>query len=143
MLLDVPRPVERVVKRVVLKQKAWLSTEEQSLLDAINQYRAQHRRGPVSINPALQETARARAPYAVHKLRGSHNVRGLSPMQDANRHGYHGPCGENLAWGSSTPSGAVFNQWAHSPGHNRNQLGNWRTAGVGVSGRTYVAMFGK
>lgn len=140
-LLDVPKPIRRIVQRTALHERAWLSPSEQSLLDSINQYRATRGRGPLRTDPRLQEAARARAPYARYGT--GHMVRGRSPMADARRHGYNGACGENLAWGSSTPHGAVFNQWAHSPGHNRNQLGNWNTAGVGVSGRTYVAMFGK
>lgn len=108
---------------------------------AINRYRAGRGRRSVTPHPALMAAARGRTnstPLTAHR------VNGQAPWTAARQCGWRGnSCGENLAWGSSTPDGAVFNQWAHSPGHNRNQLGNWTYVGVGVRGRTYVAIYGR
>ena len=122
----------------------WLSRPEAELYNALNRYRAQHGRGPLRIDPNLMAAARGRtnARYPT-----GHRVNGQNPMSAARSAGYRKPSvGENLAWGNN-PTRTVNPQWAHSRGHNRNQLGNWHDVGVAVgngrNGTARVAMFGR
>lgn len=136
-----PRPVARVLRRVAARPAVALTPAEAQLVNAINRYRARWGRRAVTPHPALMAAARGRTNSTP---RSAHRVNGQAPWTAARQCGWRGNgCGENLAWGSATPDGAVFSQWAHSPGHNRNQLGNWNYVGVGVRGRTYVAIYGR
>jgi uncharacterized protein YkwD len=49
---------------------------------------------------------------------------------------------ENIFVGSTSGKGA-HEGWFHSPGHHRNQLGNYARVGVGRSGTRFTQMFGK
>lgn len=124
-----------------------LSPAESRLVEAVNGYRARHELPPLVVDPVLQRVARERAPFFTHCPRG------LGWAWDhARRAGYRGFATDNLAQGDLRPEEAVGG-WARSDGHARQMRGlrklngQWldfgaRRIGVGIRGRTYVAVFG-
>jgi uncharacterized protein YkwD len=121
-----------------------LTASEAELFNALQRYRLDRGRGPLRLEPHLISAARGRTNA---RYQTGHRVNGQMPWAAARQHGYRGnSIGENLAWGNN-PTRTVSPQWQNSPGHNRNQLGDWRDCGVAVgngrNGSARVAMFGR
>ena len=124
-----------------------LSDNEQRLVNAVNQYRAKHGLKPLKVDPILMSEARHAAPYF------SHCINGKWCWHRCKSRGFRGWATDDIANGYSTPEDAVQG-WATSDGHARQMRGyfkmngKWRNydfdrIGVGVSGRKYIAIFGR
>ena len=125
-----------------------LSKNETRMIEAINEYRAEHKLPPLTMDPTLMKVARYRAPYFTH------NYQGRWIGDECKRYGFDGSTTDNLAQGHQTPEEAV-DGWAGSTvGHARQMLGQLKMNGqwvdyhfdkVGVarSGKNWIAIFGK
>lgn len=118
-----------------------LDGEEEKLLRLINQYRAQHRSGPLALSPALTSAARWMSGDMSAKdyFPGDH-VDSLGRSAFARMAAFHysfrSARAENLAAGHERAS-ATFQQWKNSSGHNENML-NPAFKVIGI-GRAYTA----
>jgi uncharacterized protein YkwD len=124
-----------------------LSSHEHRLVRAVNEYREKRGLKPLRVDPILMSEARQAAPHYSHEINGKwcwHRCR---------RRGFCGWATDNLANGHPTPEDAV-DGWADSDGHARQMRGyfkmngRWQNyqfdrIGVGVSGRKYIAIFGR
>ncbi len=124
-----------------------VTNSEHRLVSAVNAHRAKHNLEPLDIDPTLMRVARHAAPYYSHQINGKwcwHRAR------DA---GFSGWATDDIANGYLTPEEAV-DGWATSHGHAMQMRGyfkmngRWRNyrfnrIGVGISGRKYIAVFGR
>jgi uncharacterized protein YkwD len=124
-----------------------LSNLEHRLVSAVNAHRARHNLEPLSVDPTLMHVARQSAPHFSHQVNGKwcwHRCR------DA---GFSGWATDDIANGYLTPEDAVQG-WATSHGHAMQMRGyfkmngRWQNyrfnrIGVGISGRKYIAIFGR
>lgn len=113
-----------------------MSSNERSLLSAVNGVRASHGLRPLRVDPALARAARS---HSTAMLRRNVFAHGAFAARIA-RHGARGPAfGENLAWGQGSRASArsVVRGWLASPGHRANLLRpGWTRIGLGArSGR--------
>jgi len=123
-----------------------------------NQFRSQHERGELKVNPQLTRAAQDFADYLAKTDTFSHTADGKRPSQRISEHGYQfSMVAENIAWefdstGYTTGvlARAFVSGWRHSPGHRRNMLdGDVDEIGVGVArsaktGRYYAVQdFGR
>jgi hypothetical protein len=123
----------------VAGQASILSSEEQVLLDRINEYRIQNGLGPLSISASLTAAARLMSEDMADKDYFSHtDSLGRSSFQRMALSGYDCEayntwCGENLAAGVATGS-ETFELWRNSPGHNGNMLSShYVVAGIAAA----------
>lgn len=124
------------------------------MIAAVNKYRAQHSLPPLTVDPILMRVAAARAPYY------DHHALGMYSWQQCRVAGFFGPATDNLCQGALTPEEAVLDGWGgedrekNPAGHNlqmqglMNINGGWvnqhfNRIGVAVSGRNYIAIFGR
>jgi uncharacterized protein YkwD len=124
-----------------------LSRLEHRLVKAVNAHRAKHRLAPLAVDPILMRVARRSAPHYSHVIDGKwcwHRTR---------QAGFRGWATDDIANGCLTPEEAVEG-WASSHGHAMqmrgyfNMNGRWQNyrfnrIGVGISGRKYIAIFGR
>ena len=124
-----------------------LTRQEHRMVKAVNAYRRKHRLPPLTVDPTLMRVARRAAPYFNHVVDGKwcwHRCREA---------GFTGWASDNIADGYPTPEQAVQG-WATSHGHAMqmrgcfNLNGRWcdyrfNRIGVGISGRKYIAVFGR
>ena len=124
-----------------------LTNQEHRLVQAVNAHRAKHNLEPLKVDPVLMRVARHSAPYYSHQINGKwcwHRAR------DA---GFSGWATDDIANGYLTPEDAVEG-WATSHGHAMQMRGyfkmngRWQNyrfnrVGVGISGRKYIAIFGR
>lgn len=129
------------------KPAARLNKCEQQLVKAVNAYRAKHDLEPLEVDPILMKVARSSAPHFSHCINGKwcwHRTREA---------GFEGWATDDIANGYECPEDAVQG-WATSDGHARQMRGyfkmngQWRNykfnrIGVGISGRKYIAVFGR
>ena len=117
-----------------------LNASEQSLLDAVNQARAQNGLRPLAIDSRLEQAAQEHTADLLATNAFTHDFikSGVSyPFATWIGWYYTGACaGENLAEGSPSLSAAQAVQlWLNSPGHRANMLsGSYTTIGVELSG---------
>jgi len=111
-----------------------LDSEEQVVLDLINQHRAQHGLPALVLSPALSAAA---ASYSQAMAEGdffSHVGLDGSTLRSrarAARYVYNTWLGENLAAGRG-PGAQAFQQWVESPPHNANMLSpHYHAIGIG------------
>jgi uncharacterized protein YkwD len=139
-------------------------TAAQRLIDAVNRYRGRYKLPPLQEDPTLMQVARQRVPF-VDARRGAstpgfnHHACGRWCREHARTAGFSGPATDNLAMGYETPEGAV-DGWANEDrdrnpaGHNYQMRGlakingrwvdeKYNRIGVGISGRNYIAIFGR
>jgi uncharacterized protein YkwD len=125
-----------------------LSKNETRMIAAINEYRAEHKLPPLTMDPTLMRVARYRAPYYTH----CHQGRWI--WDECRRYGFQGRTTDNLARGQQTPEEAVESWAGSSVGHARQMLGQFKMNGrwedyqfnkVGVAhnGQNWIAIFGK
>jgi uncharacterized protein YkwD len=124
-----------------------LNQFEYRLVKAVNAHRAKHRLAPLSVDPVLMRVARRSAPHYSHVIDGKwcwHRTR---------QAGFRGWATDDIANGYLTPEDAVEG-WATSHGHAMQMRGyfkmngRWQNyrfnrIGVGISGRKYIAIFGR
>ena len=129
------------------KPSVRLTKHEHRLVTAVNEYRDEKGLPPLSVDPTLMRVARRAAPHF------SHCINGKWCWHRAREAGFRGWATDDLANGYPTPEDAVQG-WATSDGHARQMRGyfklngRWRNyrfnrIGVGVSGRKYIAVFGR
>ena len=115
------------------------------MLEENNRLRASVGRPPQQISPELTRAAQDHAWYMARTGNFSHESNG-GPMSRANRYGFHGLAGENIAMGQPTVSSA-FQSWRSSSGHWSNIISGATLAGFGYAvaadGSAYwVGMYG-
>jgi uncharacterized protein YkwD len=151
VLADVERSDDTTQKKSENRQTAkpavYISHDEQRLVQAVNAYRAKRGLEPLTIDPRLMKVARDAAPYF------NHCINGKWCWTRAHEAGFPGWASDDLANGCESPEEAVEG-WASSDGHAHqmrgdfNMNGRWQNyhfnrIGVGISGRKYVAVFGR
>lgn len=113
---------------------------QQQLIDATNDFRAQHGLAPVKANAALNDLAQDWAETVARTGDFKHRPK----FAESYPAGWRG-AGENIA---GQPTGnnprAFVNQWANSPGHRANMLNpDFTDLGVGIAranDETYYAV---
>ena len=134
-------------KKTPAKHAVQLSQGEERLVNAVNEYRAKKGLEPLTVDPALMQVGRKSAPYF------SHNINGKWCWTRAHEAGFAGWATDDIANGYESPEEAVQG-WATSDGHAHQMRGHfkmngqWRDykmnrIGVGISGRKYIAIFGR
>jgi uncharacterized protein YkwD len=112
--------------------KATLTSEESSLLSAMNQARIAHGLRPLHADARLERAARS---HSSTMLRTGTFFHGAFTAR-IRRAGVRSPrVGENLAWGVGALSRAraILSMWLASPGHRANLLRpGYRLVGVGA-----------
>ena len=110
-----------------------LSTQEQSLLLAINQARATHGAPPLRIGVRLQQAARAHSRAMARSGAFTHG----NWYRRLRRHGVRArTLGETIAWGVGTDGAAAsfVGMWLASPPHRATLLRRgFRRIGVGIA----------
>ena len=107
----------------------------------------EHRLAPLAVDPVLMRVARRSAPHY------SHVIDGKWCWHRARQAGFSGWATDDIANGYMTPEEAVEG-WATSHGHAMQMRGyfkmngRWQNyrfnrIGVGISGRKYIAIFGR
>lgn len=133
--------------RTPAKPAVRLSENEERLVEAVNAYRAKKGLEPLKVDPALMKVGRNAAPYF------SHQINGKWCWTRAHEAGFPGWASDDIANGYESPEEAV-DGWASSDGHAHQMRGHfkmngeWRDykfnrIGVGISGRKYIAVFGR
>ena len=108
--------------------------EERANVDAVSAYRWMMGLNAVKIDERLLRAARKHSiemkegKYFAHQSPTRHLG---SPGQRAQREGYGGGVGENIAMGASSGVQAFW-QWFRSSGHHRNMLSGWTDLGCGA-----------
>jgi len=134
-------------KKTPAKPAVQLSEKEQRLVTAVNEYREKKGLEPLKVDPVLMREARCAAPHF------SHCINGKWCWHRCRQRGFRGWATDDIANGYPTPEDAVQG-WATSDGHARQMRGyfkmngRWENykfdrIGVGVSGRKYIAIFGR
>ena len=129
------------------KPSVRLSQSERRLVEAVNVYRAEYGLEPLTVDPILMKVGRNAAPYY------SHCINGKWCWHRAHEAGFRGWATDDIANGYNSPEDAVEG-WSSSEGHAHqmrgdfNMNGQWRNykfnrIGVGISGRKYIAVFGR
>ncbi len=140
------------------------SSHEQRLVQAVNVYRARYKLPPLEVDHTLMSVARERVPF-VDQRKGAgsmgynHMACRMWSRDHARRAGFTGPATDNLAMGHESPEDAVYG-WADEDGdrdpagHNLQMRGQakinsrwvderYDRIGVAISGRNYIAIFGR
>jgi uncharacterized protein YkwD len=106
------------------------------------QFRSQHGRGELKVNPQLAHAAQDYADYLAKTDTFSHTADGKRPSQRISEHGYQfSMVAENIAceydsagYTTGALARAFVTGWRHSPGHRRNMLdADLDEIGVGVA----------
>lgn len=110
-----------------------LSTQEQSLLQAINRARARNGVPPLRVGVRLQQAARSHSRAMARTGSFTHG----DWYRRLRRHGVRGrTLGETIAWGvgAQGTAAAIVGMWLASPPHRATMLGRgFRRIGVGVA----------
>ncbi|HYF05779.1 MAG TPA: CAP domain-containing protein [Patescibacteria group bacterium] len=111
-----------------------LSTEEQALVNLINNYRKSNGLVELQVSPSLTAAAKFLSQDMADKKYFSHtDSQSRDPYTRMISFGYtiSYTMGENIAAGYSDAQN-TFNQWRNSPGHNANMLGaSYKAIGIG------------
>jgi len=110
---------------------------------ALNKYREMMGRRKLILDARLVRAAQDHTQAMAKAGRIWHRGSDGSPSSRAQKHGYRGSLGENVAMGRSDPV-SVHWQWYKSSGHHRNMLSSsWNIIGVGHVGRFWTQKFGR
>ena len=134
-------------ERTPAKSAVRISSSEERLVDAVNAYRKKKGLEPLKVDPVLMKVGRHAAPYFNHKIHGKWC------WTRAHEAGFSGWATDDIANGYESPEDAVQG-WATSDGHARQMRGYFKMngqwvnykfnrIGVGISGRKYIAVFGR
>lgn len=110
-----------------------LDTEEETLLNLINEYRQNNGLSPLVLSSNLTIAAKLHSQDMANNNYFSHySLDGRSPLDRAKEAGYfYLPIGENIAAGY-TKAIDVFNAWKNSYEHNKNMLNkDFKAIGIG------------
>ncbi len=120
-----------------------LNANEQTFLQLLNEYRAQHGApGLVASTPLNRAAAWLAIDMATKGYFDHVDSLGRGPQQRFPQCGYPYGGSENILYGRATALGAL-NLWKTSPGHNANMLsGQWRVIGIGYYNGFWVTTFG-
>ncbi len=123
-----------------------ISTNEQSLLTLVNEYRSQNNAGPLAFNDLLNRAASWMSNDLAAGNRQGHTDslgRSIAPrFKDCGYTAYQN-IGENLFYGSSSPQEAI-SWWKNSPSHNETMLNPIFTeVGIAEKGGKYTMDFGR
>lgn len=113
---------------------AAMTTQESEVLDLINQERARHGCGALSVNARLTAAAEGHAvAMATKNFFGHKGPNGSTLRSRTNHAGYRGGAlAENIAAGWATPQKTV-SEWMNSSGHRRNILTcKYRETGIAM-----------
>lgn len=106
---------------VVVPPKEEGSTDEQRMLQLVNNFRAQHGRGPVELTDQYNSDGWAQSMASRGRMHHANN--------------FYGAASENVAMNSSPSPDRFFRQWVNSSGHRANMLnGRWRFLDYGQVG---------
>lgn len=121
---------------------------EDQTLKAVNDYRASKGLPAVVKHPGLQALARG---HAANLLRNKANGKsgnvsnhiGWEARATAARYQEGmSSSSENIFWSTSKPTGqTIVNNWSSSASHNKNMLGDWNNAGIGIIAGTNEDIF--
>jgi len=139
--------VAPAIEKIGAKPAVQLSEKEQRLVNAVNEYREDRGLKPLKVDPILMSEARHAAPHF------SHTINGKWCWHRCKQRGFQGWATDDIANGYPTPEDAVQG-WSTSDGHARQMRGYFRMngrwenykfdrIGVGISGRKYIAIFGR
>lgn len=118
---------------------------ETQVIDLANAERKKVGLTPLAAEPRLTQAARQHTANMARQNKLDHTLDGKGIVDRLKDVGFQwSDCGENIAWGQSTPSDVV-NSWMTSPGHRANILGsNFLHIGVAradaADGRSYWTM---
>jgi uncharacterized protein YkwD len=138
---------EKPDRRTKARPAVRLSAKEERLVDAVNAYREKKGLEPLTVDPILMKVGRHAAPHY------NHCINGKWCWHRANEAGFRGWATDDIANGYESPEDAVQG-WATSDGHARQMRGYFKMngrwcnykfnrIGVGISGRKYIAVFGR
>jgi uncharacterized protein YkwD len=154
---DNPDPVTQIVV-VALEQKKQIitpapqqtavlgaSSQSQAVFSALNAYRQQHGKAPLSWSTTLGTYAQGRAEFFARNS-NLDNHAGFQEMLRAdgfNKMGFW-QLGENSAYGQTVgPQALISDVYGTSPAHNENQLkSDYTHVGIGISGTATDFVFG-
>lgn len=115
-----------------------IDSEEQQMLNLINQHRAANGAAPLQFSDTLNKAAQWKSEHMANENYFAHDDipigRGWYQRILDCGYTYNTYVGENIAAGNSGAQ-ATFNQWLNSPGHKLNMINNNYTA-IGI-GRAY------
>lgn len=112
-----------------------IDTQEQRMLELINDHRADHGVGPLALSNTLTKAATWKAQHMAGNDYFAHDDPGtgrdfVDRIRDCG-YGYNTWLGENIAAGHESAE-ETFDQWRNSPGHNANMLNDDYNA-IGIS----------
>jgi uncharacterized protein YkwD len=113
-------------------------TAASSLLQAVNQTRAQHGLRPLRLDLHLVRAARA---HSLQMLRANAFSHGDFHSRMVAFHVVGPTAGENLAWGSGAYAAptTIVREWLTSPEHRANLLRpGWTRIGIGLARGTFL-----
>ncbi len=117
------------------------ASSEQQVLALLNQIRAQHGLGSLTLNTSLRNAARAHSADMLHKSYFDHDGPGGTWDARIARYLKSAMVGETIAWGTGSygsPAGIV-SQWMQSPTHRAIILtGGLHRVGLGLALGTYA-----
>ena len=121
---------------------ASLDYEESAFLGMINRYRGAQGLAELIVSPRLTRSARWMARDVAKRRDFDHaDSLGRNPSERAADCGYSAGAGENIAAGTGWSAASdAFAAWKHSPGHDRNMLGDYHVIGIArdrTAGSTY------
>jgi uncharacterized protein YkwD len=107
----------------VERNAPYASLDTIQVYSLINAYRKEQGRQPMTVNPMLEQSARAKLYDMILEHYWSHNDKnGVEPWHFLKEQGYkYTFAGENLAHGF-TSAQTLVDGWKASPGHNKNLL---------------------
>jgi uncharacterized protein YkwD len=122
------------------------SITQQSILEALNEYRKKNGKPPLAWDGKLAAFAQERAEYFSQKddLDNHDGFRNMMQNNGFERMGFY-ELGENSGIGHNTADSVALIEhiYGSSPGHNENQLSpNFTHVGIGVSGTATNFVFG-
>ena len=114
-----------------------MSSDEQAIVDAVNQIRTQNGLAPLQVNGQLVQMAHLQANNMATYNTMSHTIAGAPQPGLADRASFIGYnyswLGENIAFNYSDVN-SVMNAWMNSPDHRANILNaNYTQIGVGIT----------
>lgn len=113
-------------------------TAASSLLQAVNQTRAQHGLRPLKLDASLIRAARS---HSLEMLRSNVFSHGDFHSRMVAFHVVGPQAGENLAWGNGSYAAAptIIGEWLNSPAHRANLLRpGWTRIGIGLARGTFL-----
>ncbi len=134
---------KRIKAMTSFKNIIQINQFESQVFELTNQIRRKSRLSLLRWNHQLIAVAQNHSRDMAKNGRMSHTGSDNSKLRlRAERTGYRGYLGENVAWGQRTPE-EVINSWMNSSGHRSNILNpNYKEIGVGYLNGYWTQVFG-